>query len=485
MKTRLQKNSILCFVIALTGARLQAAPPAPAFPAKLLKGAETNATRVSTTLQAVWQEDFTLADNTTSDSGATGWTSAAAYSQAIYGVAGNEFKINNTNSYKGPVTWTSVLINIAGKSDIQLSVTARSSADVGGWLEYDDSNIYDLQLADYIRMYYKVDGGPEILFGDLRSNIKSNCGDTTVYSTGAISGATIQIIIRGRATAADEYYYFDNVTVLGTAGCTEATIPTQVFASASDRLTCNVTTVTLSGSSFTAGATYSWTGPGNFSASGPTVQTSVPGTYSFTATNSANGCFKTIPVIVAQNIAPPKDLTAAHSGPLTCTVTDVTLTASSSSPNVTYQWDGPDGYLSFSAEDIATEPGDYVLTAYNDDNGCIMKDTTTVTRECAVRRITTVPATAGTGTPAAGFEWKAYPNPYREKAFIGFKSPTADFVSVQVYGSNGIAEKQLFNNTVAPNQNYRLALDGLPAGMHYIVLRVNNKVYTGKLVSVK
>jgi len=546
MKDLLLKTCSLALVIALSGTRLIAAPHRPGMP--------------TDTLPTFWLESFTLPDNTRADSGLSVWTSTAPYSSAIYGVFNNEFKINNTNPYKGPVVWTSGSISIAGKSGIQISVKARSSADTGGWLEYDDSNIYDLQLADYIRMYYKVDGGAEVLFGDLRSNIKSNCGDTTVYSTGAISGNAVQIIVRGRATAADEYYYFDNVTVAGNTACTvDATAsvsnqltctrdsvqlsggstttgatyswsgpnsfesaaqnpfiktpgvyavvvtapggctanasvlvsqnidyPGGVTANGSNQITCNTPQVNLVGASSTPGVTFSWTGPNGFIASGAVVPITAGGTYALTVTNPTNGCAKILPAIVAQNKTLPANVTATNSGPLTCTVSNVDIIGSSTDANVDYEWSGPDGFQSYSASDIVTTPGEYVLTVTNSSNGCYVTQSTIVANNCSGQRRITPAAIPGVDTLSSGFEWSVYPNPVNDKAVVEFKLPESNFVKLQVYNNNGIAEKLLFNARVTPNQLYRLSLSGgLPAGMHYIVVQVNNKLFTKKLLFVK
>ena len=93
---------------------------------------------------------------------------------------------------------------------------------------------------------------------------------------------------------------------------------------------------------------------------------------------------------------------------------------------------------------------------------------------------------AGATATATGLEWKAYPNPANDKALVEFKLPESNFVNLQVYNNNGIAEKLLFNDKAAPNQLYRIHFAGsLPTGMHYLIMRVNNKIYTKKIIVVK
>ena len=118
-----------------------------------------------------------------------------------------------------------------------------------------------------------------------------------------------------------------------------------------------------------------------------------------------------------------------------------------------------------------------------------MNDTTTVLNNCGARKAVTPNTVAAdnTGTDINGaFEFKAYPNPFSNLAFVEFRMPESSFVTVQVYNNLGISEKILFNNKVTPNQWYKLALSGsLPAGIHYFTIRFNNKLYSRKLVSVK
>ena len=230
-----------------------------------------------------------------------------------------------------------------------------------------------------------------------------------------------------------------------------------------------------------------WSGPGGFTANTAHAQTGTPGLYTLTVTDPTNGCSNSTQLSVIANKTLPANVTATNSGPLTCDITQVTITGTSTSPNVEYEWDGPNGYLSFSAQDVASDPGDYVLTVTNDDNGCVLLDTTTVVNNCNARKITSpvadTPAVAAAGNV---FVWKAYPNPVIDKANIEFRSPETSFVTVSLFNNNGITEKLLFSSEAVAGQWYKLSLnERLPAGLHYLVIRVNDKMYTGKLISVQ
>ncbi|MBS1565159.1 MAG: T9SS type A sorting domain-containing protein, partial [Bacteroidetes bacterium] len=422
-------------------------------------------------------EDFSLADGTTSDAGTTAWTSSVSHSKAVFSVSSGQFKVNNT-SINGEGIWSSAIVSIAGKTGVQLSVDLRSAVDPGGKLDNDGSN-----HADYIRLWYKVDGGAEIPFGDFNGSINANSATTTtVISSNAISGSTVQIIIRAKATATDEYYFFDNVKISANGGCTDADIPAGVTAFSTDQVTCYNTSVELLGNSTTPGVSYSWTGPNGFTAATAHTQTSTGGSYTLTVTNPVNGCSKTATAIVQQNTIPPANVTVSNSGPLTCDITSVSISASSADPVVDYAWTGPDGYISFSAEDIVTAPGAYILTATNTANGCFVTDTTYIINNCrAERRMT---GASSVSTPPAAFSWKPGPNPFHGSTRLSFSTPVAGFVSIQVYNLNGITEKVLFNGTAAANQSYQLPVSGLAAGIHFVIIRTNDKVFTTRLLAL-
>lgn len=278
----------------------------------------------------------------------------------------------------------------------------------------------------------------------------------------------------------------------------DVSLPAGVTASFSNELNCFFESTTLTGTSTTSGVSYSWTGPGGFSASTAIVPTNVPGTYTLTVTKLSNGCTATAITTVTENKTPPADVTATNDGPLTCDIFTVAITGSSSTPGVDYFWTGPNDLIGFSEQEFVSEPGEYILTVTNLDNGCTAIATTEVAFICDDRRIAarTSAATEFTGAAvteinaenaAKNYEFRAWPNPFTSQASIEFKLPEAARVTVNLYDATGKREKALFQGTAQPNQLYRFALEGqgLHAGVHYCILSVNGVPHTHKIVLLK
>ena len=113
-------------------------------------------------------------------------------------------------------------------------------------------------------------------------------------------------------------------------------------------MTCAVTSVTLTATSTTAGATFDW-GGGNI---GANYIVTLPNTYTVTVTDPNNGCTATASGIVPQNITTP-DAGVTPPATLTCAVTSVTLTATSTTAGATFDWGGGN----FGANYTVTLPG--------------------------------------------------------------------------------------------------------------------------------
>jgi len=269
-----------------------------------------------------WVEDFTLPDGTAWDDGATWdnkgtiWTVYNGSPNGTFAVSNNEFKMNNL-TINGASYWQSDCISIAGKLNIQVSVDVRSAGD----LDNDATN-----HGDYLRLYYKLDGGSEVLFAENLGKINNNSTVNTNLSTaalGGLNGSTIQIVIRGKATAKDEWYYFDNVKVTY-----QVPVNIQPSASVTQQITCSSSLAVLSGGSAITGASYSWTGPDGFSTAVQNPTVSVPGDYVLTVTDPASGCTSTATATVTQVLTQPASVNAIATNQLTCAQHSATLTGS-------------------------------------------------------------------------------------------------------------------------------------------------------------
>lgn len=130
----------------------------------------------------LWQETFNgLTNGSTSDAGATSWSTvlpsggSASFSKQTPVAGYQVFLINNTGS-EG--VWKSQSINIAAYPEVALEIGLYS---------------YYTFSTDYIRCYYKINDGPEILFGEL---LGSNGLNITSAASAIVSGNTVQIVIR-------------------------------------------------------------------------------------------------------------------------------------------------------------------------------------------------------------------------------------------------------------------------------------------------
>ena len=211
------------------------------------------------------------------------------------------------------------------------------------------------------------------------------------------SGATVTTTTAGTytLTAANGSSTFGCTSTASVAVVQDLAAPAGVAATTSGALNCTNTSVTLTGTS-TSGATYTWTGPGGFTASGASATTATPGTYMVTATDPSSGCMASASTTVSQNNTTPTGVTATASGALTCTNTSVALTGASSDNAATFTWTGPGGFTASSASAAATSPGTYTLTAIDPGSGCSATASATVTQNSTAPALAIASATGTT-----------------------------------------------------------------------------------------
>ena len=160
----------------------------------------------NSTAQTIWSEDFS---SYTDPSGIDNNSNVGDYPSSVskwtldisncnmskkedhFYVTNNEFE---ARSPKGEAVWTSETINISSYPIVSIMLEAT-----------EDGN---LEADDYIEVYYKLDGGSEVLFG-------SNYNDFTsaTYTISGLSGNTLNIIVKVDNDKKDEYIRFDNIVV--------------------------------------------------------------------------------------------------------------------------------------------------------------------------------------------------------------------------------------------------------------------------------
>ncbi len=156
--------------------------------------------------------------------------------------------------------------------------------------------------------------------------------------------------------------------------------PPQISIANPEVLDCATEQLTIDATASDSGPdfVFSWLSPNGNILSGedtPTPLVDAPGTYELEILNTNNGCTSSMQVVVNQDITPPVAMIQPP-GMITCGTPELTLdgTASSSGPNIIYQWTSGDGNI-VSGEDTPTplidEPGHYMLEVINQDNHCV------------------------------------------------------------------------------------------------------------------
>ncbi|MBL6449885.1 T9SS type A sorting domain-containing protein [Fulvivirga sp. 29W222] len=136
-------------------------------------------------------------DGATSDSDNSPWTTV----QGSSGLLAVDASFEGLTAYSvgTEAVWSTGSITILGSTSISIDA-----------LEYDDA-----ESSDYVRIYYRLDGGPEVLFGDFSGNFTSATASTTVF------GSSVEIVVKFLNN--NENHAIDNVIV-------QAATPTLLYS---------------------------------------------------------------------------------------------------------------------------------------------------------------------------------------------------------------------------------------------------------------
>ncbi len=221
----------------------------------------------------------------------------------------------------------------------------------------------------------------DIVYPDLLAEVSGvlDCNNLVVTLTGSSNtqNVTYQWIGPGldsnSPTVDTDQSGIYTLIVTGPGGCTSSEdvmveedleLP-DIYAEAQGELDCDSPSVILFGSSETPNVTYVWSGPG-VNSNDQVALAEQPGDYTFVVLGS-NGCVSSLIVTVVEEIT-ILDINATVDGMLDCENTMVTLTGSSNSPNITYQWIGPGIFENVPIVEV-DQPGEYIFSIV-DDNGC-------------------------------------------------------------------------------------------------------------------
>ncbi len=145
----------------------------------------------------VWQEDFTLADGTTVDNGATAW------SRDITGttiVCCNDYFEVRSNAFSGrdldgEAIWTSESIDISGDGDVSISFTLSESGN--------------MEVDDVVNAFYILNGAPAVQFASHSEDLTA----PITLSSPILNGSTLVIEIRVTNNGGQEIFTIDDITV--------------------------------------------------------------------------------------------------------------------------------------------------------------------------------------------------------------------------------------------------------------------------------
>jgi len=171
-----------------------------------------------------------------------------------------------------------------------------------------------------------------------------------------VSGAYYVIADNGGCVADAEVMIYEDLT------------PPASPSAVGGMIDCPTNSFTLNASSATQNVVFEWIGPNGFSSflQNPAVQEH--GQYLVNITNSQNGCFVSLPVEVLAAIVPA--VTTNASGVITCSNPMASLSASSTSPNVSFSWKAPDGSIVQGQTIFVSTSGLYIAQA-TDIDGCV------------------------------------------------------------------------------------------------------------------
>lgn len=228
-------------------------------------------------------------------------------------------------------------------------------------------------------------------------------------------------------------------------------------------LSCNATSVIISGDSDTNDVDYNWEGPDGFTSDDQTFEVMESGTYDLTVTNSNNGCTEISSIeVMIDTIKPVFSLVA--DGALDCANTETTLSFSTDDTIDSFEWTGPNNYSNTVDELPLIDLGGTYTLVVTGTNGCTSSSTVEVMQSADVPDISTVPnglinctnqefaLSGSSSTSNVSFEWTG-PNGFSSSdADAGMVTDTGTYILTVIAGNGCTIPSEVFIDldTISP-----------------------------------
>lgn len=175
------------------------------------------------------------------------------------------------------------------------------------------------------------------------------------------------------------------------------TIAPTVTPVTTQTITCGSPSVTLIGSANPSSCTVVWTGGVCAGANSYTATACAPGTYTYIATDPANGCQSAAGVATVVPNSSIPSATVVNTGTITCSTTTVQVVSTTTASPVSMTWFGP-GIVSGAGTPtiVVNAGGTYSLVLLNTSNSCSVMITNSVTADNAA--VTPTATSSGTIT---------------------------------------------------------------------------------------
>jgi hypothetical protein len=317
--------------------------------------------------------------------------------------------------------WSSNVMSVSGKPNFQIGVKISTEGT--------------FTSSDYVKLYYKLDGGSEILWDSRTGSL-----GTIDFRSPMLNANSVQIVVKlyttvkASGTVSNQYIEQYQLYIQ------DCGYPLVVYSSSTGEINCANTSVTLQANSSHAGATYKWSGPNSYTSTLQYPVVSTPGTYTVTASmpttasSSVTSATATGTVTLTQSATVP-GATIGVPDTVTSQTKYVTLSGSSATSGVTYKWTGPNSFVSSLQNPFVTTAGTYTLTVGNPLNGCTSTATVNVIQN-TLKAALLMPVEENT------FEY----NPLRKlPLFYIYPNPAGNVLWFKIDGAGSVVSANVFN----------------------------------------